>query len=607
MPAIHRLIIQALSGISPGCIARAKKVFSPHWDEIREEKDRMLMDCMDLSRDGSSRWIPKDIPNIELRIEPLVRLEILFPTLHRKLPSGPFGEHDLDFSKTLSNTLSITLSAIDDAHIQKPREPNQVIMDALANNYVHHTLVWEKLLDHYIDKEKLIHSFGDRFTIEMCLNLVTSIYLPEDSPLETYTCTLAYTLITSHRKETLTGLLAFFQTSESDNLAVDLEQRLSLAIVCALVPDSTPSSINSRQPPPFCHDCTIFKYRLLRVALCAIKNTIRSADPPSKEWRTHLFWAILSYIKSDLFSGHALSNSEYWEFEDLLWACRAYALVCLAILTSLGPKYRVFVREQQWNDKDLVLSILRVIHEERAVDTPVLPPGPALLKRGTRDHVDSIIYIAGWFLGHAFDNRTPGVYEAFQEKGSLRYIAEKSSLHPEIIEGLRGYINGLSSAKAGKLPDIQLDNTLDRHIEDLHQAPVIRCICASIARSGTPSRPILSTLASIAPYHDQWSNILQTLNSPDHEYSVQCYALHPKDKGTRDDVERWKKDMKKNVSILTECLEEENRRNRDNHQPGTSSSNRAGGLETHHESGLTMDPNTDVELGALRSENVDAS
>ncbi len=144
--AIYRLVIQALAGLSPDHKVCAEEAFSQHWVEIRDEKERMLMDCMELARDGTPRWIPKDIPNIDRRIEPLLRLEILFPELCRRLPSGLFGEHYLDFSKKLSNTLSITLSSIDDAHIQKPRDQNQVVMDALADNGVHHPLVWKKLL-----------------------------------------------------------------------------------------------------------------------------------------------------------------------------------------------------------------------------------------------------------------------------------------------------------------------------------------------------------------------------------------------------------------------------------------------------------------------------
>ncbi len=99
------------------------------------------MDCMELSRDEPTRWIPEDIPNIGGRIEPLLRLEILFPAFHREFPSRLFGEDNLDFSKKLSNTLSITLSSIDDAHIQKPTEQNQVFMDALTDNGLHHPVV----------------------------------------------------------------------------------------------------------------------------------------------------------------------------------------------------------------------------------------------------------------------------------------------------------------------------------------------------------------------------------------------------------------------------------------------------------------------------------
>ncbi|KAK0209905.1 hypothetical protein IW262DRAFT_1468213 [Armillaria fumosa] len=545
----------------------------------------MLIDCMELSRDGSTQWIPRDIPNIDHRIEPLLRLEILFPDLCRKYPSRLFGEHNMDFSKKLSNTLSITLSTIDDAHIQKPREHNQVIIDALADNEVHHPIVWEKLLDHYVDKVKLIDNVGDSLTIEMCLNLVTSIYLPKDSPPKTYTCTLVYALITSHKKEILTGLLAFFLSSEPHNVAVDL---------------------NSHQPHPFHHDSMISKCQLLHVTLHAIhKDLYHAVNPPSKEWWAHLFWATLSYIKSDLFSGHTLSNSEYSEIKDLFWACHAYALVCMGIFIGGGPKYGIVGWKTDWANKAFFLNILGVIDNECVADAPVLPP--SLVRPGSRCSVDSIIEVVAWLLGQAFKHGIPSAYEAFQEKRSLGYIAEKSSLHPDFIEGFCGYITGLSDAKRGKFPDIQSDKFPDQHIQNLHQALVIRCICASITHSSMLPCPILSALASIAPYHNQWSNILQTLNSPDHEYSVQCYALHATDKGTQDDVDHWRRDMKEIVSILAECLEEEKGCNMDNNQPSMSMNHLTGRLETHHGYGWTIDPNTDVELGVVRSGNVDAT
>ncbi|SJL19031.1 uncharacterized protein ARMOST_22638 [Armillaria ostoyae] len=317
--AIHCLVIQALAGLSPDHKACAEEVFSPHWVEIRDEKERMLMDCMELARDGPTRWISKDIPNIGGRIEPLLWLEILFPDLRRKFPSRLFGEHNLDFSRKLSNTLSITLSAIDDAHIQKPTEQKQVVMDALADNGVHHPLVWKKLLDRYADKEKLFHDTGDIFTIKMCLNLVTSIYLRKDSPQELCSCTLADASVTYCKPDILKGLLSFFEAFNLQKDMVDPERRLSLAIVRALAPDSAPSTFNSHQRYPFHRDSTISKYQLLHVALHAIQTVLHHhpIDPPSKQWQTDAFWAIVSYMTSDIFIERSLSNSEYLEFMDL--------------------------------------------------------------------------------------------------------------------------------------------------------------------------------------------------------------------------------------------------------------------------------------------------
>ncbi|PBK62037.1 hypothetical protein ARMSODRAFT_1025166 [Armillaria solidipes] len=249
----------------------------------------------------------------------------------------------------------------------------------------------------------------------------------------------------------------------------------------------------------------------------------------------------------------------------------------------------------EWAMKPLFLNILRVIHDERVADAP---PSPAVQVILDPPRVDSIIGVVGWLLGQAFKRGIPGAYEAFRENASLGYIANKSSLHLELIKGLRGYITGLSGAKAGKFPDIQED-LLDWRIEDLHQAPVICCICASIARSVTPPRLILSSLTSIAPHNDKWPNILQTLKSLDDEYSVQCYTLHPTDNGTPNDMKRWKKDMEEIVRILAECLEKEKDRNNVINQLSTSSNNLTGGLETHHGSERPLDPNRDIELGYM--------
>ncbi len=164
-------------------------------------------------------------------------------------------------------------------------------MDALAENSVHHPLVWKKLLGCYVDKGRLFHDARDVFTIEMCLNLVESIYLPKDSPQELCSCTLLDASVTYYKPEILKDLLSVFSTSESQNDAVDPERRLSLAIVRALVPNSATSTNNSHQPHLFHDDSTISKYRLLRVAISAIQNVLRHhpVDPPSKEWCTDVF------------------------------------------------------------------------------------------------------------------------------------------------------------------------------------------------------------------------------------------------------------------------------------------------------------------------------
>ncbi|PBK79562.1 hypothetical protein ARMGADRAFT_1093042 [Armillaria gallica] len=597
--SIRHLVIHALAGLPPDRIARAKKVFSTHWAEIRDEKERMLMDCMVLARDEYTRWIPKDIPNIDHRIEPLLRLEILFPELRRSFPSGIFGEHNLDFSKKLSNTLSITLSSIDDAHIQKPVDQKQVIDALLADRDVHHPIVWKNLLDRYMGGGKLFHDRGDALTIGRCIILVKGIYLPEGCPPESCGCTLVHASVIYCKPDILKGLLSFFESFDLHKDAVDPERRLLLAIVRALVPDSAPSAVHSGQHYPFHHDSTISKYQLLCVALRVIDRYIHDhpGDHPSKQWQTDVFQAILSYIMSNSFTGSSLSNLEDSEFKELFWTCRSYALVCMASLMDAGPEYCVVEPAAEWATKPLFLNILRVIHDEGVADGPCLSAVQAFPDLPLR--FDSIVGIVAFLLGQAFSRGILNAYEAFEEKGSLHYIAEKSSLHPELVKGLRGYITGLSEANSRKLPDIQSDRSLGRHIQDLHRAHVIRCICASIVRSNTSPRPILSSLASIAPYHDEWFKILEILNSPDHEYSVQCYTLHPADNVTQDDVKRWKKDMKEIVRILAECLEEEKGRNKGTNQLSTSSNNLTGGPEIH-ESGLRSDPNTDIELGVFR-------
>ncbi|PBK85910.1 hypothetical protein ARMGADRAFT_1086945 [Armillaria gallica] len=606
--SIRHLVIHALAGLPKDCIVRAKEVFSQHWAEIRDGKERMLMDCMVLDQDGYTWWIPKDIPNIDHRIKPLLWLEILFPDLCWNFLSGIFGEHNLDFSKKLSNMLSITLSSINNAHNQKPVDQKQVIINALlADRDVHHPVVWKNLLDHHLDKEKLFHDMGNTLTIKMCLSLVKSIYLLELSPPELCSCTLAYTLVTSCKLDILKGLLSFFESFDPHKEAVDPERRLLLTIVCTLMPNSAQSAVHLGQHYLLHHDSTISKYQLLHVALCAIDKYIHyhPRDRPSNQWQTDVFRAILSYIMSDSFTGSLLSKLEGLEFKELFWACHSYGLVCMALLMDGGSENCIIEPPTEWVTKPLFLNILQVIHDENVAHTPCLSTIQAF--PDLPQHFDSIVGIVSFLLGKEFSRGILNAYEAFKEKGSLSYIAENSSLHPELFKGLHGYITGLSEAKARKLPDIQLDQSLGWHIRDLHQAQVICCICASIACSNTSPHHILSSLVLIAPYHDEWFNILEILNSSDHKYSVQCYTLHPTNNGMQDDLKHWKKDMKETVRILAECLEEEKGRNKGTNQLSTSSSHFTEELLTHHGSRWQPDLNADIELGVFRLGHVDAA
>ncbi len=92
---------------------------------------------------------------------------------------------------------------------------------------------------------------------------------------------------------------------------------------------------------------------------------------------------------------------------------------------------------------------------------------------------------------------------------------------------------------------------------------------------------MLSSFASIAPDHTQWSQILETLDSPSHKYSIDKYTsssyhqvtnipltnTHPAHTTHENNGKLFKKDLKKTVTILAECLEGERDRKKP-HQSG---------------------------------------
>lgn len=206
--AIHRLIIHALAGLPSNYIAEAVPLSTPLWDEIQDKKDRMLMDCMEITCKGTTQWISKDIPDIESRIEPLLQLEILFHPLCWRFPSRLFGKHDLDFSRmAMSDTLLITLCSIDDPHIQKPKHLGsdcKITAKALEHNVLHHPNMWNSLIYqwssdstqttmslHMTDIFINIDESTPETDSKMCLNLIIAIYFPEQHSHTSSSCTLA--------------------------------------------------------------------------------------------------------------------------------------------------------------------------------------------------------------------------------------------------------------------------------------------------------------------------------------------------------------------------------------------------------------------------------
>ncbi|SJL15587.1 uncharacterized protein ARMOST_19088 [Armillaria ostoyae] len=613
--AIRRLVIHTLAGLPPEYIQYAEEAFTSHWVEIRDEKERMLMDCMELTRDGSTQWIPKDIPNIDCRIEPLLCLERLFRPSSRKFPFGLFGEHDLDFSrKDISDTLSTTLSSLDDLHIRMPTgldSQKKVVMNALTDNHIHHPDVWKSLFNH-ASEQGLFHweqssfdllrqthkcsvSGNSDLTIDMCLSLVTTIYFPKRDSSTSYSCTLADAAVHHDRKNVLHTLLSFFERSEFDKFNLhpeseNYERRLLLAIMHLLVSDS-PSIFEPRVSST--HDSTFFRNQLLRIVVHALNKSVHPPAMSLLKFDPEIFKAIASYVASDLFT--------YSHFRDLECSI-VHALVCMASLIHREPHFDILVPPEEWATKSLFLNILNIqqlsYHENFSTYSSAVKFSPFLQK-----HFGNMEHLGIFLFGQAFSKGILQAYDVFWEQGGLMRTADREYLHPNVLEGFWGYLTGLSKAmkKTGnQSPDPEMFPGW--HIQDLHRAVVIRCICASIVHSGTPLRPILSFLASIAPHHPEWSRILDTLNSPDDKYSIEKYNFHwyP----SPDDKESLKKDMKDIVRILDECLKVARGPNNDINQSSMRCSPHSGSPEIQHESRWRKflrkpkNSNTDIELEA---------
>ncbi|KAK0442501.1 uncharacterized protein EV420DRAFT_1649666 [Desarmillaria tabescens] len=595
-PETRRLVIYALSGLPEEYTLDVYNVFHPYWDEIREEKERMLMDCMELTRHGSTRWIPKDIPNIDRRIEPLLRLEILFDPLRRKFPSGLFREHHLDFSTTdISDALLITLSSIEDTHINKPTHlalEKEVAMNALADYSYHHPVVWDHLLIRAVDQGLFIEKSDDTvFTMETCLDLVKFLSIPDRNPSACYSCTLVEAAAIYHEENVIGALLSFFEPFDVYKGSIDLLPRLLITIIRFLVLDSENSpivdSIGLLGERPHTYTTFIYKHRLLEVALHVVIRGMSCSDNSQFSFfHDGVLNAVHSYIASGLFAMDPVNTEE----NTLVWTCRNHALACMTLFINRGSEFGVDVQVSEWGTRSFFYNIIRLI---------VQVFGRYFSDIGCHG---SQFQVMGFLLGQGFAGGIVDAYDTFQEEGVLRHIVRRSELQLWLTEGLKEYIIGISEAtrRTGNYPDLQSENFLQSHIEDLHNPLVVRGICASIVQSNTTPHSILSSLASIAPDHPEWPKILATLHSPDAKYSVEKYEFTLINPGC--DEESLKKGLREATQVLTDCLVAANN---EFNQQSTNSSPHIGPPEARRESpwrkwkkriGVL---NTDIEVGLV--------
>ncbi|KAK0442517.1 uncharacterized protein EV420DRAFT_1578408 [Desarmillaria tabescens] len=525
----------------------------------------MLGDCMELTQlDGSTRWIPKNIPNIDRTIEPLLRLEVLFPHLRRKFPAGFFGEHDLDFStKDISDNLSLTLSSMEDTHIRKPMHlasRNEVAMNALADLSFHHPCVWQSLI--LGENATVFHKLFERhdnpnFTLEMCANLVACLYMSETDVSTSYSCTFADVAAKDFPDHCINTLLSFFAEFDSYKDAMDHRPRLLLAIIQFFVLDSEnspPASLfGTLGQSPGDYSTFISKYRLLEVVLQAVKRDLHDPDnSPSPFLHDGPCKVIVSFITSNLFTGDFGIHPSGIRFEvtRLIWTCYDHALSCMISVLNREPALGISVPLAEWDTKAFFSSIIGIVLQDfNSDDLDRFPSGYQLhYGQGYASPFRAVDFL----LGQGFSGGIADAYDAFLEQGVLMHITQKRQLQLWLIEGLQRYITGISEAtkKTGKYRDIQSESFLQRHIDNLHQSIVIHGICASIARNRIQSRSILSSLASIAPNHQNWPEIIDTLNP-------ETYDRTPSESdGLKDEI-CYKKELKETVCILAKCLEAE--------------------------------------------------
>lgn len=570
--AIRHLVIHALSGLPLEYIDEAKEIFKSQWDEIKYEKERLLMGCMMLTREGSTRWIPKDIPNIGRRIEPLLRLERLFPQLRQRDSSGIFGKHKLNFSmKSFSGPLLTTLSTYKDPPYIKvdwgQYSMNKLAITALNNNRLHHPTVWRDIYNNTFPCGLLYNYthpsrngpldpatfFGPDFTSEMYLWFLQAIYPSERNRSTSPACTLADAAVQLDKRNIITVLLSLFPEHPL-NESESSERTLLFSIMHFSLrnTDSAQSTVHSRQHRFVLDD---YKWQLLRIAVPALNRIVHPLNKSLRKFDAEVFQEIGAYIASDLF----LSGNRRPFLARVLW--RRYtkdAVHCVASLMHREPRFHVLVPREKWATTSLFLNIAKLWQFSQpgkfilwcmpqAEFRPCYQGHIQLRPRDDFNHVNCfIIYI----LSQGFSRGVKEAYEAFRDQCGWDYIARHAYVHPKAIDGVTSYFTGLSEAtkKENEKPDATFPSS---YIDDLHQAKTIRSICATIVNSGVPPRPILNSLASIDPKHTNWLDILAELRSSG-EFSIEKYDFRRR--LSDDEVERLKKEMMHAVDILEKCL-----------------------------------------------------
>ncbi len=229
-----------------------------------------------------------------------------------------------DFSikkRHFSDTFLTTLSALKDPHIVKPLDPwygGEISMASFTDNPFHHPAVWRKIYTRPSSRGPFhshvggsdVQSFNPDFTSEVFLNLVTSVYFPNENYSTSSRCTLmdaAVYISQGHLGHAALFFLDGCVLKPNENY----ERRLLFAIIRFSLHDEdhAQSTIHSHQPPFF--DNVDFKRKLFRIAIHALNKIIHL---PPFEFDREVFQTIGSYIALDLFP-----SWDFPEYNRLLW------------------------------------------------------------------------------------------------------------------------------------------------------------------------------------------------------------------------------------------------------------------------------------------------